>query len=123
MKAESTESNTETSGDARIDSDDGSIGNPEQTDAGKVKSYHDIRASLAIINGYSHALKSSFDELKEQYGDVLEHKEGASDTSSSDRLMSLEADCRFCLSRLCSSVDQLKERLGVDDVLRDSTQD
>lgn len=123
MKVESAESNAEVPGNTQMDSDVGSIGNPELTDVGKVRYYHDIRASLAIINGYSHALKSSFDELKDQYSDVLEHKDGKSDTVNSDRLMSLEADCRFCLSRLCSSVDQLRERLEIGGVVRDSEQD
>ncbi len=123
MKFESAEAGTELPGNARIDSEVDSDGNLELLDAGKRRNYHDIRASLAIINGYSHALKSSFDELKDQYGDVLEQKGGVSDTASCDHLMSLEADCRFCLSRLCSSVEQLKQRLEVGGVLRDSTQD
>ena len=123
MKFESAEADTELPGNVRIDSEVDFNGDLDLTDGGKVRNYHDIRASLAIINGYSHALKSSFDELKDQYGDVLEQKDGVSDTVSSDRLMSLEADCRFCLSRLCSSVEQLKERLDVGGVLRDSTQD
>ena len=123
MKVDSAESNAEIPGNTRMDSDVDSIGNPELTDVGKVMYYHDIRASLAIINGYSHALKSSFDELKDQYSDVLEKKDGRSDPANSDRLMSLEADCRFCLSRLCSSVDQLKERLEIGGFVHDSRQD
>ena len=123
MKVESAEPDTEIPGNARTDRDVDSVENLESTDVGKVRDYHDIRASLAIINGYSHALKASFQELKEQYSDVLEQKDGDSDTTGSDRLMSLEADCRFCLSRLCSSVDQLKGRLEVGGVLRDSSQD
>ena len=123
MKVESAEPDTEIPGNARTGRDVDSVENLESTDVGKVRDYHDIRASLAIINGYSHALKASFQELKEQYSDVLERKDGDSDTTGSDRLMSLEADCRFCLSRLCSSVDQLKGRLEVGGVLRDSSQD
>ena len=123
MKFESAEAGTESPGNARIASEVVSGGNPESIDAGKHRNYHDIRASLAIINGYSHALKSSFDELKDQYSDVLEKKDGKSETTNSDRLMSLEADCRFCLSRLCSSVDQLRERLEIGGVVRDSEQD
>ncbi len=123
MKVESAEPDSEIPGNARIGSDVASGENQELADVGRVGSYHDIRASLAIINGYSHALKASFEELKDQYSDVSEQKDGETDTAGSDRLMSLEADCRFCLSRLCSSVDQLKGRLEAGGALRDSSQD
>ena len=123
MKVEIAEPDTELPDNARTGSDIDFVENQELSDAGKVRDYHDIRASLAIINGYSLALKASFDELKEQYSDVLDQKEGDSDTAGSDRLMSLEADCRFCVSRLCSAVDQLKGRLQIGGVLRNSPQE
>ena len=123
MKVESAEPDTEIPGNARIGNDVDTVESPDLTVVGKVRNYHDIRASLAIINGYSHALKESFQELKEQYSDVLDQKDGETDSTGSDRLMSMEADCRFCLSRLCSSVDQLKGRLEVGGVLHDSSQD
>lgn len=123
MKCETAEPDSEMHGNARIDCDMESTVNPNVADAGKLRSDHDIRASLAIINGYGQALNSSFQELKEQYNDLLEQNDGVSDTARGDRLMALEADCRFCLSRLCSSVAQLKESLTAGGVLRDSSQD
>ena len=108
MKVEIAEPDTELPDNARTGSDIDFVENQELSDAGKVRDYHDIRASLAIINGYS---------------DVLDQKEGDNDTAGSDRLMSLEADCRFCVSRLCSAVDQLKGRLQIGGVLRNSPQE
>lgn len=123
MKVDSPEPDTDVPGNARIGSGIDSVKNPELSDVGIVENYHDIRASLAIINGYSNALKASFQDLKDQYSDVLDQKDGDIDSTGSDRLMSLEADCRFCLSRLCSSVDQLRGRLEIGGVLRDPSQD
>lgn len=75
---------------------------------------HDLRASLAIVNGFSTALGASFQDLSEQYSLILEAEEDVEDSGAADRLMMLEADCRFCLSRLRTSIDQLKHRLLVE---------
>ncbi|ASJ70393.1 hypothetical protein [Granulosicoccus antarcticus] len=83
---------------------------------------HDIRASLTIINGYSSALESSFQELRDLYNETLEQKDGFTDEARSARLMTLEADCRFCLSRMCGSVAKLKERLQSEGVWQVSSQ-
>lgn len=74
-------------------------------------SSHDLRASLAIVNGYSAALDASFEDLCNQYREILESDGDAGLSESADRLMALDADCRFCLSRLHTSIDQLKLRL------------
>lgn len=79
----------------------------------RAKAYHDVRASLAIINGYSLALDSTFHELIGKYNTAL--GDSAANTQATADLKMLEADCRFCLSRLCRSVEQLKERLEVNE--------
>lgn len=61
---------------------------------------HDIRASLAISKGMCQALEMSLEHLSEAC---------AIDTPE-ERLNSLETiekDCRFCLSRILSSLTQL----------------
>lgn len=123
MKVDSTEPDSETADTVRVDGEAVCNSHVEQSDASTVRNYHDIRASLAIINGYSNALQSTFQDLRDHYGEALEPTDETSATTSSDRLMSLEADCRFCLSRLCSSVDQLKQSLVFGDMLRKSSQD
>ncbi|MGQ7847799.1 hypothetical protein ACUNV4_25115 [Granulosicoccus sp. 3-233] len=77
----------------------------------KGMSSHDLRASLAIVNGFSAALGASFQDLTDQYQEILESNDVALIAESADRLMMLDADCRFCLSRLHTSIDKLKERL------------
>lgn len=72
---------------------------------------HDLRASLAIVNGYSAALGSSFEDLQGAYGEIIAMEESVVRPESVERLMMLEADCRFCLSSLRSSVERLKLRL------------
>lgn len=75
---------------------------------------HNLRASLAIVNGYSAALSASFEDLSAQYGGILSGGDEITDSQAVDRLMTLDADCRFCLSRLKTSIDQLKQRLRDD---------
>lgn len=99
------------------------VGKSELLELEKSMNHHDIRASLAIINGYSSALASSFVELRDLYNETLENTDGFADEAISARLMTLEADCRFCLSRMCGSVAKLKEHLQSEDVLPVSSQD
>lgn len=123
MKSESTESNRElhqAEGTDRVESS--SVERADASNTDKNMKHHDIRASLAIINGYSAALDSSFSEFKALYDETFENKDGSCDETSSARLMTLEADCRFCLSRMYSSVEKLKERLESESVLQSSAQ-
>lgn len=83
-------------------------------------SSHDLRASLAIVNGFSAALGASFQDLSEQYKEILESDDDAFIAESADRLMMLDADCRFCLSRLHTSIDKLKHRLETERVIAGS---
>jgi hypothetical protein len=77
---------------------------------------HDLRASLAIINGYSKALESSFQELTDHCQDLLGAVAVELNPDTLAQVQTLKADCRFCLSRLNSSVEQLKDRLAADDL-------
>ena len=83
-------------------------------------SSHDLRASLAIVNGFSAALGASFQDLSDQYREILESDDDAFIAESADRLMMLDADCRFCLSRLHTSIDKLKHRLETEQVISGS---
>ena len=80
-------------------------------------SSHDLRASLAIVNGFSTALGSSFKDLSEQYQRILESDDDTGMAESADRLMMLDADCRFCLSRLHTAIETLKSRLESERVI------
>ncbi len=75
------------------------------------KPLHDVKASLAILNGYGDALDSSFSELCSQMDAIVSDTTLLKDQHTLGQLKTLEADCRFCLSRIRSSAGQLKERL------------
>jgi len=84
---------------------------PESQAPDSVQSLHDIRASLAILSGFGEALETSFTELSSQMSAVMLKPCLQDDRESIGQLKTLEADCRFCLSRLRLSAGQLKERL------------
>ena len=76
-----------------------------------VRSLHDIRASLAILCGFGEALENSFAELSSCM-DAAVCEYGLQDKRETvGQLKTLEADCRFCLSRIRLSAAQLKESL------------
>lgn len=84
------------------------------------KSSHDIRASLAITNGFNQALESTFSELCETYEQLLLTR-GTRSTTDVDlikQLDRLEADCHFCMSRIKRSLEQLGSRIDYDLTLR-----
>lgn len=75
------------------------------------RSLHDIRASLAILCGFGEALENSFTELSNCM-DAAVCQNGLQDEREAvGQLKTLEADCRFCLSRIRLSAAQLKEHL------------
>jgi len=80
-------------------------------------SSHDLRASLAIVNGFSTALGTSFKDLSEQYRMILEADDDTRVAEAADRLLMLDADCRFCLSRLHIAIEKLKSRLESEQVM------
>lgn len=86
---------------------DGEIAPDSQQD----REFHDLRATLAIVNGFAQALDGSFVQLKQKYDDLLSQNTSTDTVDDMAELRTLEADCRFCLSRLLGSVDQLRERL------------
>ncbi|NND92664.1 MAG: hypothetical protein HKN42_17555 [Granulosicoccus sp.] len=72
------------------------------------RTYHDLHASLAIINGYSQALGATFREFTEEYNVLVDSSSNDIGAEAAFRIMTMEADCRFCLSRLCQSIEKLK---------------
>lgn len=71
---------------------------------------HDVRAALAIASGFSDALRESFDQLQSCTEPLLED-ERILPAPVADEVAMMEADCRFCLSRLQASVQRLKQKL------------
>lgn len=128
MKSDSAVPNDESQqhGLAGVDESRPEAGKRPESD--RSASSHDLRASLAIVNGFSAALGASFQDLSDQYSEIIELESDKISTESTDRLMMLDADCRFCLSRLRTSIDQLKHRLATEheilnpDQLSDSEQ-
>lgn len=78
-----------------------------------IKSLHDVKASLAILNGYGESLSTSFTELCDHMDSIVIRTTLKDDMDAIGQLKTLEADCRFCLSRIRASTDQLKEHLEV----------
>ena len=73
-----------------------------------VCSLPDIRASLALLCGFGEALENSFIELSNCV-DAAVCKHGLQDERVTvGQIKTLEADCRFCLSRIRLSAAQLK---------------
>ena len=83
-----------------------------------VKSLHDIRASLAILCGFGEALENSFVELSSCVDAAVCQHGLQNERETVGQLKTLEADCRFCLSRIRLSAAQLKEQLEELDVDR-----
>jgi len=75
------------------------------------KACHDVRASLAITSGFSEAMESSFSEFCTTLEQILCPIEPrtATDRELRERLQQLEADCRFCLSRMHRSLEKLDD--------------
>lgn len=77
----------------------------------RVRSIHDIKASLAISNGFSQALETALSDLHESYVDIVHSTEATVSPELLQQLRKHENDCKFCLSRLSSSLSQLKTRI------------
>lgn len=77
------------------------------------KSNHDIRASLAITNGFNQALESSFSDLCSAVEQLVRDREIRTDEDEAliHHVAKLEADCWFCLSRINRSLTQLGTRI------------
>jgi len=84
---------------------------PESQAPENARSLHDIRASLAILSGFGEALETSFTELSNHMSTVMLESCQQDNRESNGQMKTLEADCRFCLSRIRMSATQLKERL------------
>lgn len=84
---------------------------------------HDLRASLAITNGFNQALDSSFSELCISFGQLLDSQTSSTitDVELVNKVEQLEADCRFCLSRMSRSLEKLNARLDSDSRLQIQT--
>lgn len=68
---------------------------------------HDIRASIAILNGFGDALGSSFQELSKALDDVIDCTACDPGMEAVGQIKTLQADCRFCLSRLQTATERL----------------
>lgn len=72
-------------------------------------SAHDIRAYLAITNGFTEALEISLTDLVSEFKLVLNSEDAPGNLQNLDKL---EGDCRFCLSRISRSLALLSERIN-----------
>lgn len=82
-----------------------------------VRSDHDIRASMAIANGFGSALDASFSELLESYNSLVASLPDGVSEPQLEKLKQTEQDCKYCLARLIHSIDLLKSRLSQADYL------
>lgn len=80
---------------------------------------HDLRASLAIVNGFSQALRNSFDDLQAQMLKVVDKESPDLSADAIEKLVLLESDCRFCLSRLQCAMQRLRTTLQQGQLLDD----
>lgn len=86
----------------------------------RMRSSHDIKASLAIANGFSQALELALDDLQDSYLSIVNSVDNVP-ASKLQLLKQHDNDCRFCLGRLSSSLQQLKTRIDQCDALKDSS--
>ena len=70
---------------------------------------HDMRASLAITNGFNQALETSLLDLVAEYQMLLDSKTSTPHEADLENVKKLEADCHFCLSRITRSIVKLGE--------------
>ncbi|MDB3935881.1 hypothetical protein N9383_04090 [Granulosicoccus sp.] len=70
---------------------------------------HDMRASLAITNGFNQALEASLLDLVAEYQILLDSKTSTPHEPDLENVKKLEGDCRFCLSRMTRSIVKLGE--------------
>ena len=70
---------------------------------------HDMRASLAITNGFTEALGTSLSDLVAEYKFLLDSQISKTTNADVENVNKLEGDCRFCLSRITRSLVKLGE--------------
>ena len=70
---------------------------------------HDMRASLAITNGFNEALGTSLSDLVAEYKILLDSQISKTTKADVENVIKLEGDCRFCLSRITRSLVKLGE--------------
>ena len=70
---------------------------------------HDMRASLAITNGFNEALGTSLSDLVAEYKILLDSQISKTTKADVENVSKLEGDCRFCLSRITRSLVKLGE--------------
>ena len=70
---------------------------------------HDMRASLAITNGFSQALGTSLSDLVAEFQILLDSRASITSEADLENINKLEGDCRFCLSRITRSLVKLGE--------------
>ena len=68
---------------------------------------HDMRASLAITNGFSQALGTSLSDLFAEFHILLDSQASKTSEADLENINRLEGDCRFCLSRITRSLVKL----------------
>lgn len=81
---------------------------------GNARSNHDIRASLAVTKGFNTALGASLADLCEAVQQLLDMDDSDAKSGQLQRVALLEEDCRFCMSRINRSIEQLGTRLEAD---------
>ncbi|MBX2879491.1 MAG: hypothetical protein KTR32_06125 [Granulosicoccus sp.] len=72
---------------------------------------HDVLASLAITKGFCSALETSYSDLRTTCEEIIEAIDQGIDDEQIAALTKTENDCKFCLTRLVRSMEQLKIRL------------
>lgn len=76
-----------------------------------IKIEHDIKASLAVANGFNQALELSFAELCDSYQKIWDVHTDMLTTEEIALLAEQQSDCWHCLSQVQRSIERLRVRL------------
>lgn len=73
---------------------------------------HDIKASLAIANGFNQALELSFADLCDTYQKIWDVHTDLLTAEQAECLAEQQSDCWHCLSQVQRSIERLSSRLA-----------